>query len=41
VARRERLEAVAPPTATELHVLRNVLDPKGLFLKKQSDGKTE
>ncbi len=41
LARRERLEAVAPPTATELRVLRNVLDPKGLFLKKQSDGKTE
>jgi glutaconate CoA-transferase subunit B len=33
LARRTQLGAIAPPTATELRVLRDVLDPKGLFLK--------
>jgi glutaconate CoA-transferase, subunit B len=30
---RERLESVAPPTARELHLLREVLDPRRLYLK--------
>jgi len=30
---RPRLGAIAPPSATELRLLRDVLDPKGLFLK--------
>jgi glutaconate CoA-transferase, subunit B len=30
---RSRLGAIAPPSATELRLLRDVLDPKGLFLK--------
>jgi glutaconate CoA-transferase subunit B len=29
---REQLDLVAPPTARELHLLRDVLDPKKLFL---------
>jgi len=33
LARRAQLSAVAPPSATELRLLRDVLDPKGLFLK--------
>jgi glutaconate CoA-transferase, subunit B len=39
--RRPRLAAVAPPTATELHLLREVLDPKQLFLTSKGDGRTE
>jgi len=33
LARRAQLSAVAPPSATELRLLREVLDPRGLFLK--------
>jgi glutaconate CoA-transferase subunit B len=33
LARRDRLGGIAPPSATELRLLRDVLDPKGLFLK--------
>jgi glutaconate CoA-transferase subunit B len=33
LSRRPRLGAIAPPSATELRLLRDVLDPKGLFLK--------
>jgi len=33
LARRAQLAAVAPPSATELRLLREVLDPKRLFLK--------
>ena len=33
LARRARLEAVMPPTETELRVLREVLDPRKLYLK--------
>jgi len=33
LARRERLGAVTPPTETELRVLREVLDPRKLYLK--------
>ena len=33
LARRAQLSAVAYPSATELRLLREVLDPKGLFLK--------
>jgi len=33
LARRERLGAVMPPTKTELRVLREVLDPRKLYLK--------
>jgi len=33
LARRERLGAVMPPTETELRVLREVLDPRKLYLK--------
>ena len=33
LTRRPRLGAVAPPSVTELRLLRDVLDPKGLFLK--------
>ena len=33
LARRERLGAVIPPTETELRVLREVLDPRKLYLK--------
>jgi hypothetical protein len=29
---REQLDLVAPPTARDLHLLRDVLDPKKLFL---------
>jgi glutaconate CoA-transferase subunit B len=29
---RDRLDQVAPPTARELHLLREVLDPQQLFL---------
>src|SRR5437870_4485527 len=36
-----RVSEVAPPTAVELRVLREVLDPKRLFLKSPRDGKTE
>jgi glutaconate CoA-transferase subunit B len=32
LASRPRLTAVAPPSATELRLLREVLDPNGLFL---------
>ncbi len=39
--RRPRLADVAPPTATELRLLREVLDPKGLYLKPGSHGRTE
>jgi len=38
---RPRLADVAPPTATELRLLREVLDPKGLYLKPGSHGRTE
>ena len=31
---RDRLEQVAPPTAHELHLLRDVLDPRRLYLKQ-------
>jgi len=41
LTRRPRLGAIAPPSATELRLLRDVLDPRGLFLKSQGDGKTE
>jgi glutaconate CoA-transferase subunit B len=41
LASRPRLADVAPPTAAELRLLREVLDPKRLFLKSTSDGKTE
>ncbi len=30
---RERLETVVPPTEQELSLLRDVLDPRGLYLK--------
>src|SRR5438876_571097 len=33
LARRARLGAVMPPTETELRVLREVLDPRKLYLK--------
>ncbi len=33
LARRERLGSVMPPTATELRVLREVLDPRKVYLK--------
>src|SRR6266567_673640 len=33
LARRERLESVMPPTETELRVLREVLDPRKVYLK--------
>src|SRR6266704_2581367 len=39
--RRPRLADVAPPTATELRLLREVLDPKGLYLTPRSQGRTE
>jgi glutaconate CoA-transferase, subunit B len=41
LTRRTPLGVVAPPNGTELRVLREVLDPKKLFLKSRSDGKTE
>jgi len=33
LTRRDRLGVIAPPSATELRLLRDVLDPKGLFLR--------
>jgi len=33
LSRRPRLDAIAPPSATELRLLRDVLDPKKLYLK--------
>jgi len=33
LARRERLGSVMPPTETELRVLREVLDPRKVYLK--------
>ncbi|HYT05612.1 MAG TPA: CoA-transferase [Gemmatimonadales bacterium] len=41
LARRSRLADVAPPNETDLHLLRHVLDPKGLYLKPQNDARTE
>ena len=41
LAGRERLASVAPPTARDLHLLRDVLDVKKLYLKSRSDGKAE
>jgi glutaconate CoA-transferase subunit B len=41
LTRRTPLGAVAPPNRTELRVLREVLDPKGLFLKSKGDAKAE
>jgi glutaconate CoA-transferase subunit B len=41
LTRRTPLGVVAPPNGTELRVLREVLDPKGLFLKSKGDAKTE
>lgn len=38
---RARLRRVDPPTAVELRLLREVLDPKGLYLKSRGDGRTE
>ncbi|HKW41449.1 MAG TPA: CoA-transferase [Gemmatimonadales bacterium] len=38
---RARLGRVDPPTAAELRLLRETLDPKGLYLKSKGDGKTE
>ncbi|HEX4628887.1 MAG TPA: CoA-transferase [Gemmatimonadales bacterium] len=38
---RARLQRVDPPAARELRLLREVLDPKGLYLKSQGDGRTE
>ncbi len=41
LASRPRLAAVAPPAATELRLLREVLDPNGLFLTATGDKRTE
>ena len=41
LTRRTQLGAVAHPYRTELRVLREVLDPKGLFLKSKGDAKAE
>jgi glutaconate CoA-transferase subunit B len=41
LASRSRLAAVAPPSATELRLLREVLDPNGLFLTSTGDKRTE
>ena len=41
LGRHARLGSVPPPTATELRVLREVLDPQRLFLKTKGDAKTE
>jgi glutaconate CoA-transferase subunit B len=38
---RARLRRVDPPAAGELRLLREVLDPKGLYLKSKDDGRTE
>jgi glutaconate CoA-transferase subunit B len=41
LASRSRLAPVAPPSATELRLLREVLDPNGLFLTSTGDKRTE
>jgi len=41
LARRDRLATVDPPSARDLRLLREVLDPKMLYLKPKGDGKTE
>ena len=41
LATRPRLATVAPPSATELRLLRDVLDPQGLFLTATGDKRTE
>jgi len=41
LARREVLGTVTPPSETDLHLLREVLDPKRLYLRSKGDGKTE
>jgi glutaconate CoA-transferase subunit B len=38
---RARLQHVDPPTSVELRLLREVLDPKRLYLKSKGDGRTE
>jgi glutaconate CoA-transferase subunit B len=41
LASRPRLAAVAPPSETELRLLRDVLDPQRLFLSATGDQRTE
>ena len=41
LAQRPRLATITPPAENELRLLRDVLDPKKLYLKSQSDGTTE
>jgi glutaconate CoA-transferase subunit B len=41
LATRSRLAPVAPPSVTELRLLREVLDPNGLFLTSTGDKRTE
>jgi glutaconate CoA-transferase, subunit B len=41
LASRSRLAPVAPPSATELRLLREVLDPNGLFLRSTGDTRVE
>jgi len=41
LASRSRLPPVAPPSVTELRLLRDVLDPNGLFLTSTGDKRTE
>jgi glutaconate CoA-transferase subunit B len=41
LARRDRLATVDAPAERDLRLLREVLDPKQLYLKPKSDGKTE
>jgi glutaconate CoA-transferase, subunit B len=41
LARRDRLATVGAPSERDLWLLREVLDPKQLYLKPKGDGKTE
>jgi glutaconate CoA-transferase subunit B len=41
LATRSPLAPVAPPSVTELRLLREVLDPNGLFLTSTGDKRTE
>ena len=41
LAQRPRLATITPPAENELRLLRDVLDPKKLYLKSKSDGTTE
>lgn len=41
LVRRPGVGTIGPPAANELRLLRDVLDPKGLYLKSRGDGRTE